>query len=104
MKLFAQHGTIVKEDFMWHRDGPKKGQPRGFAFVEFSDREAAEKAIAQLDGKSLLGRPLAVRFADGGRGPKDGKKSGSGGVEKEKQIAAIRKKLKSMEEGGASGG
>ncbi|GAQ80016.1 hypothetical protein KFL_000440180 [Klebsormidium nitens] len=104
VKLFSQHGTIVQEDFMWHRDGPKKGQPRGYAFVEFSTRREAEKAVAQLDGRSFLGRPLVVRFAEGGRGPKAAKKSGSGVAERERQIAAIQKKLRSMEEEGASGG
>lgn len=91
---------------MWHRDGPKKGQPRGYAFVQFSSQSEAERAVAQLDGKSLLGRPLVVRFAEGGRGPKAAKKSGSGATERERerQIAAIQKKLRSMEQEGASGG
>eukprot|EP00243_Klebsormidium_subtile_P010869 TRINITY_DN5946_c0_g1_i1.p1 TRINITY_DN5946_c0_g1~~TRINITY_DN5946_c0_g1_i1.p1 ORF type:complete len:131 (+),score=29.42 TRINITY_DN5946_c0_g1_i1:478-870(+) len=104
VKLFCQHGTIVQEEFMWHRNGPKKGQPRGYAFVEFSSQSEAEKAVAQLDGRSLLGRPLVVRFAEGGRGPKAAKKSGSGAADRVRQIAAIQKKLKSMEQEGASGG
>jgi RNA recognition motif-containing protein len=39
------------------------GQPRGFAFVEIGDDAAAEKAVANLNGKDLLGRALAVNEA-----------------------------------------
>ncbi len=39
------------------------GQPRGFAFVEIGDDVAAEKAIASLNGKDLLGRALVVNEA-----------------------------------------
>lgn len=39
------------------------GQPRGFAFVEIGDDLAAEKAIASLNGKGLLGRALVVNEA-----------------------------------------
>jgi RNA recognition motif-containing protein len=104
VKLFSQYGVIVQEDFMWHRDGPKKGQPRGYAFVEYKTRGEAEKAISQLDGKPLLGRAMVVRFAEGSKGTREGKKSGAGAADKERQIAAIRKKLRSMEEKVPSGG
>ena len=36
------------------------GHSRGFAFVEMSDETEARKAIDQLDGEQLAGRPLAV--------------------------------------------
>jgi RNA recognition motif-containing protein len=39
------------------------GQPRGFAFVEIGDDVAAEKAIASLNGRDLLGRALVVNEA-----------------------------------------
>ena len=52
------------------------GQPRGFGFVEIADDSAAEKAIASLNGKDLMGRALVVNEArpqaprrDGGGGP-----------------------------------
>ena len=39
------------------------GQPRGFGFVEIGDDVAAEKAVANLNGKDLLGRALVVNEA-----------------------------------------
>lgn len=50
------------------------GQPRGFAFVEIADDVAAEKAIASLNGKDLLGRALVVNEAR----PKAGRRDGGG--------------------------
>lgn len=50
------------------------GRPRGFAFVEFTDREEAEEAIRRFDGQLFKGRPLAVSEArareDKGPGPR----------------------------------
>lgn len=45
------------------------GQPRGFAFVTFGTREAAEKAMNELDGAKLGGRELRVNEAEE-RGPR----------------------------------
>jgi cold-inducible RNA-binding protein len=39
------------------------GRPRGFAFVEFGERETAEEVIRRFDGQSFKGRPLAVSEA-----------------------------------------
>jgi RNA recognition motif-containing protein len=39
------------------------GRPRGFAFVDFSDRSAAEEAIRRFDGQPFKGRTLAVSEA-----------------------------------------
>jgi len=39
------------------------GRPRGFAFVEYATEEESAKAIAELDGKDLGGRPLRINEA-----------------------------------------
>lgn len=36
------------------------GQPKGFAYLEFSDAEAVNKAVATLDGSSFRERELKV--------------------------------------------
>lgn len=49
------------------------GKPRGFAFVEFPEREQAEEAIRRLHGQPFKGRPLAVseaRARDEAPGPR----------------------------------
>jgi len=39
------------------------GRSKGFGFVEMADKEQAEKAIAELNGKDLGGRALNVNEA-----------------------------------------
>jgi len=39
------------------------GRPRGFAFVEFTDRAIAEEVIRRFNGQALKGRPLAISEA-----------------------------------------
>ena len=57
------------------------GEPRGFAFVEMSDKDAAMSAISGLNGQELNGRTLNVNEAKprtdrgGGRG---GNRGGGG--------------------------
>ncbi|BBN20117.1 RNA-binding protein 18 [Marchantia polymorpha subsp. ruderalis] len=64
IKLFSPFGKIRCEEYMWHTHGPKRGEPRGFAFVEYSKREDAERAKASMNGRLAFGRPLVVRFVD----------------------------------------
>jgi cold-inducible RNA-binding protein len=57
------------------------GRPRGFAFVDYADREVAEEAIRQLDQQPFKGRPLAVSEARPreDRGPGGPRPGGPGG-------------------------
>nr|XP_018622724.1 sex-lethal homolog [Nicotiana tomentosiformis] len=41
IKMFSPYGKIIAEDFLWHTRGPKCGEPRGYAFVQFSTKEEA---------------------------------------------------------------
>jgi RNA recognition motif-containing protein len=49
---------------MWHNFGPRRGEPRGYCFVEYKTREEAVKAKSSMDGKKLLGKSLRVRFSE----------------------------------------
>lgn len=39
------------------------GRSRGFGFVEFADDAAADKAVAEMNGKDLEGRPIRVEVS-----------------------------------------
>jgi len=71
--LFEAHGNVERVSLMKDRD---TGRSRGFAFVEMTDAEEADKAIAALNGANLGGRALNVNEArpksDSGRGPGGG--------------------------------
>ena len=41
----------------------ESGKPRGFAFVEFSERAQAEEAIRRFNNQPFMGRPLAINEA-----------------------------------------
>lgn len=58
--LFAQHGEVTKAQVITDRD---TGRSRGFGFVEMGSEEAAQSAIAALNGQDLDGRQLTVNVA-----------------------------------------
>jgi RNA recognition motif-containing protein len=75
---FSAHGEVSEAVVISDRD---TGRSRGFGFVTFEDDEAADKAIAALNGTELDGRTIRVDVAqakrrDGGGG---GGRGGYGG-------------------------
>lgn len=83
--LFSQHGTVESVSLPTDRE---TGRPRGFGFVEMSQADAA-RAIQNLNGYSMNGRPLRVNEAQdkprsggarpGGGGYRGGNGNGGGG-------------------------
>jgi RNA recognition motif-containing protein len=74
MAAFSQYGNVERVNIVTDRD---TGQPRGFAFVEMTERRDAETAISQLNGAELNGRAMNVNEArpktsGGGGGPRGG--------------------------------
>ena len=57
---FANYGNVERVNIVTDRE---TGQPRGFAFVEMSEADAAQSAIARLNGSDLNGRTLNVNEA-----------------------------------------
>jgi cold-inducible RNA-binding protein len=78
--LFSQAGALDNVRVM--RD-MATGRARGFAFVEMANDEGAQKAIGQLHGYALEGRPLVVNEArpkpEGGAPFQRGAGGGRGG-------------------------
>ena len=138
IKMFSPYGKIISEDFLWHTRGPKRGEPRGFAFIQYSTKEVsclliifflffrqflistfkvsmqeAKLAKEKMHGRLACGRPLVVRLAcekyleevahDSSKAGGDTNKSGtasstSGQMSRSAKIAAIKNKLKALDE------
>ncbi len=80
---FSNFGAVERVNIVTDRD---TGQSRGFAFVEMTDRTAAEAAISALNGSELNGRAMNVNEArpkpqggSGGGGGGFGNRGGGGG-------------------------
>jgi RNA recognition motif-containing protein len=79
---FSVHGEISEAIVISDRD---TGRSRGFGFVTFDDDEAADKAVAALNGTELDGRTIKVDIAQakqrsgGGGGGGGGRGGYSGG-------------------------
>ncbi len=79
--LFAEYGNVERVNVVTDRDS---GQSRGFAFVEMTERQDAENAIAHLNGSELNGRTMNVneakpKPAGGGGGYAGNRRPGGGG-------------------------
>jgi RNA recognition motif-containing protein len=83
--MFEAYGPVDRVSIVTDRD---TGQPRGFAFVEMPDDDAASKAMDALNGTNLGGRNLTVNEArpktdrprrEGGGGRGGYGRSGGGG-------------------------
>jgi cold-inducible RNA-binding protein len=57
---FAAYGAVERVSVVTDRDS---GQPRGFAFVEMTNKNEANNAISALNGTELNGRALNVNEA-----------------------------------------
>ena len=84
-QLFQAYGQVDRVSIMTDRD---TGRSRGFGFVEMTNAEEGEKAIAALNGNQVGGRTLNVnearpkveRGGGGGGGGRDrGGRGGGGG-------------------------
>lgn len=70
--LFSPHGTITAARVIKDRITERS---RGFGFVEMENDAEADKAIAEMNGKDLDGRPLKVSEAK----PREDRRGGGGG-------------------------
>lgn len=69
---FSQYGAVERVSIVTDRD---TGQPRGFAFVEMTNRNEAANAINGLNGQEMNGRALNVNEAR----PREERGGGGGG-------------------------
>lgn len=88
-ELFEPFGNLISAAVISDKF---TGQSKGFGFVEFEDSSAADRAIAEVNGRDMGGRSLTVNEArppakreggfgggGGGRGGFGGNRGGGGG-------------------------
>ena len=86
-EYFSQAGVVTSVNLMLDKF---TGKSRGFAFIEFSTSEEANKAVEALNGAELDGRTITVNIArpreersggggGGSRGPRREYRGGGGG-------------------------
>jgi RNA recognition motif-containing protein len=81
---FGAYGNVERVNVVTDRE---TGQPRGFAFIEMTDSDAAQNAITHLNGAELHGRAMNVNEARpkpagggyGGQRSNSGNRGGGGG-------------------------
>ena len=82
--IFERYGTVDRVNLVTDRD---TGRSRGFAFVEMTNTEEADRAIAGLNGTDFEGRALNVNEArpkvQGGGG--GGRGNGGGGFGRQRR-------------------
>lgn len=59
-EFFSSVGTVVSANVIMDRE---TNRSKGFGFVEMSSDEEAKKAVEELNGKELDGRPIVVNEA-----------------------------------------
>lgn len=59
-ELFAKFGEIAEAVVITDK---YSGRSKGFGFVTFNNKEDADKAIAEMNGKDFQGRALTVNEA-----------------------------------------
>lgn len=58
--IFSEYGEVVSANIISDRD---TGRPKGFGFVEMSNKNEAETAMENLNGKEVKGRNIKVNEA-----------------------------------------
>jgi cold-inducible RNA-binding protein len=74
-RAFAQCGEVLETKLVLDRE---TGRSRGFAFVTMATADDAQRAISEMNGADLDGRPLRVNEAEERR-PRSGGGGGGGG-------------------------
>jgi cold-inducible RNA-binding protein len=58
--MFSPFGTVVSSTIITDK---MSGRSKGFGFVEMEDDDAAQSAIADMNGKDIEGRSIVVSVA-----------------------------------------
>jgi len=59
-EAFSAYGEVISANVVRY---PDTGRSKGFAFVEFTSTEEAQKAKDEMSGKEIAGREIKIDFA-----------------------------------------
>ena len=59
--IFAAFGTVISANIVFDKFSHRS---KGFGFVEFVDEANNQKAVDELNGKELDGRPIVVNISE----------------------------------------
>ena len=90
---FSACGSINSCRIVTDRD---TGRSKGFAFVEFANEDSLNRALRELNGAMICGRP--VRLDAGGKGK--GKGGGKGGFDQSRSQGHSDRQYDSHQSGG----
>ncbi len=76
LEMFAPYGEVISAKIV--TDKFNNNRSKGFGFVEMSDSEAGNAAIAALHGTEVMGRSIVVNESQ----PREGGSGGGGGFKK----------------------
>lgn len=74
-EMFSECGSVESAKIIMDRDS---GRSKGFAFVEMTSDDEAQKAISKFNGQDMGGRALTVNEAKP-MAPRDNRGGGGGG-------------------------
>ncbi|KAF9447613.1 RNA-binding domain-containing protein, partial [Macrolepiota fuliginosa MF-IS2] len=63
VQVFSKFGKLTNVDYLFHKAGPMKGKPRGYAFIKYANESDAQKAMSTAHDKLLRGRKIIVTYA-----------------------------------------
>lgn len=49
IQIFSKYGKLSNLDYLFHKSGPLKGKPRGYAFVEYAEPLVRGRAWLRVD-------------------------------------------------------
>ena len=61
VELFSVYGTVESVTIITDQ---QTGISKGFGFITMTDQAGAERAIAAIDGMTMEGRQISVRYAE----------------------------------------
>lgn len=67
VELFSIHGVVNTVTLVTDKE---TGEPKGYAFITMNDEAGARRAIQTLNGTTIGGRTLSVRFVEKKQGLK----------------------------------